>query len=345
MVKKSIVFIVFLTFSIGAFCSSFFDSDSSILGVEKKDFFHMDMMPEFGIVNGTIGEYVFEDACSNTDHMLSRLDWDVVTVPYASLSISFDLFRYFYIGLNGTIGIPVPSGVMEDYDWLNSCPPSGYGSWADDDPTELTNYSKHNNKVEKYYNLSAKLGGNIPIFDNFTITPYFGYKYDFIEMDASGGYTKYKWNDFQEEAIEKDKLISYAQELNMFILGLQFDFTGIPRLPIFLDFSCVPGLGKMIALDIHYGRPYLGGEATAFLDIMAPLFLIDGKLSCFFEANKHNRIGFSSFIQYMPLTKGLNGIGPVKNGKIPATFHGNPTGKGGASRFLFGFSIGYQLKL
>ena len=313
------------------------------------DVFSFDVSAEFGMVNGTIGEYVFDKNCKNTDNMVSRLDWDILTVPYGEINISVDLFKYLYLGGSGRIAIPVYSGVMQDYDWLNSIPPGTLplemqNKWLKDDPTELTNYSKHTNKVVNYYNISGKIGGNIPISRKFTITPYVGYEYDFISMESFNGYTKYKWNNFQESPMPTGKCITYAQEINQFIVGVEVDFEELKKFPLYFDFHFVPGLGKLVALDIHYARKTNGSDGTAFLDILSPIFLFDGKISGYYRFDKYNRLGLSMFFNYMPLTRGMNGVGLVKDGKLPESFSGNTTGQGGASRFLFGISLIYKFK-
>ena len=114
---------------------------------------NFDIRPEFGILHGSINEYVFEDACKNTDNLESRLDWDVTAIPYIAGAADITILRYIFIGVNGRYGFPITSGNMQDYDWLNSVPPPKYSSWLQDDPTELTNYSKHNNFLDSYYGI------------------------------------------------------------------------------------------------------------------------------------------------------------------------------------------------
>lgn len=295
----------------------------------------MDISTEFGMINGYIKEYVFSDNCKNDGNTLSRLDWEIVTLPYTELNISVDLFKYFYVGFTGVFGFPTGSGYMQDYDWMNSLPDSP-ADWQAADPTELTNYSKHSNKVEKYYNFSAKLGGNIPIVNKFVITPYIGYRYDFIQMAASDGYKIYKSDNFVKEETT-GKCITYAHEINEFIIGVKFDNNFFPKFPMSLYFQVVPGLGKFVALDIHHAR------STAFLDVYSPVFLLDSKLSCFYEFDVHNRLGLSAFVEYVPMVKGLTGTAPYIEGEKPGNFSGSSNALGGTKRFLYGLSLSYQL--
>lgn len=294
----------------------------------------MKISAEFGILNGSISEYVFSDKCKNTDNMLSRLDWDVVTVPYFEVGIEFDIIKYIYADISGRIGIPVNSGNMQDYDWRNSIK----AEWLGDSPTELTNYSKHDNHIDRYYTISAKLGGNIPIGKKITLTPYIGYKYDFIDMTSYDGYKIYKEKSFVKE-INSGKCISYGHESNAFLLGLNLKLNLIPRVPIETYFQVVPGLGLLNALDLHYERN------TAFLDTFKTFFQLDWKFSAFFEINKMNKLGLSTYIQYMPLTKGSTGQGAMgSDGSLPSKFV-NLGSEGGTKKFLYSFGLIYQFSL
>ena len=82
--------------------------------------FKMTTHAGFGILHGNIIEEVYSPECRNTGNMLSKLDWEVTAVPYFEAGASFDIFKYINIGIRGRVGIPVDSGNMQDYDWLNS---------------------------------------------------------------------------------------------------------------------------------------------------------------------------------------------------------------------------------
>lgn len=312
----------------------------------NRDYFNMKLSGEFGLINGTINEYVFADYCKNTDNMMSRLDWDILTIPYIEGDLTFNIIKYIYINANGRYGIPTYSGLMQDYDWMNSLP-NAPASWQNDSPTQLTNYSKHANQVDHYYNWSVKAGGNIPIGEKVSLTPYIGYKYDYIEMSAYNGYRRYKVENFEKTPMPKGKGITYAQEINSMILGLNLALDLIPSVPIQTYLQFVPGVGKLAALDLHHLRkdssyPY----GLAFLDQYKNIFELEWKISAFYELNRFNRLGLSSFIQYMPLQKGVTGTAPInKNGRIPKSFTGDAHAKGGAGRFLYSFSVIYQFNL
>lgn len=298
----------------------------------------IDIDTGFGLLNGSINEFVFSEHSKNTDNMVSRLNWDVLTVPYFNIGISADIFKYGFISVNGRLGVPCASGVMQDYDWLNSTPPTGYEHWINDDPKDLTNYSIHYNEEENYFNISVKAGGNIPIGKNVVLTPYLGYEYDYIYFVAKEGYYKYKQTDFQKTPTEAGPNISYGQEYNALILGINCDFNFISRMPISTSFQVVPGLGKLVALDLHHKRKE-HPNGLVFLDIYNSFFSLQWDLSVAYKFSPVFNLGLSSFIQYMPLKQGPSYVGPMEpNGGIPKEFRG-PASTGGASRFLYGISF------
>ena len=345
MCKKRLFFIFLLLyvaklFALNNLGGSGGSGDRGGLSDRGGSVFQIDVGSEFGILNGALHEYVFADESKNTDHMMSRLDWDVVAIPYTELNGTINLFKYVYINASGRIGFPCDSNFMQDYDWLNSTPPNSHPEWKDDNPTELTNYSKHNNELVNYYNVCAKVGGNIPIGKNVVLSPFVGYEYSYISMLASEGYCIYKQYDFDKRPTSSGPNISYAQESNSFIVGLNCDLNMIPRVPISFYFQAVPCTGQLLALDLHYQRkdvrtPY----GLGFLDVYNYFFQFESKISAFFEFNKYLKMGGNAFIQYLPLQKGLTALGPIREGGLPPTEFSLQSSEGGVGRLLYGFSI------
>ena len=104
--KRFIFLIIVLTFS-----SSLFALDN--------DYLSFRITPRFEVLNGSINEYVFNEACLNTDNKESQLDWDIKTIPSFGINADFNLVKYININLDSSVGIPIKSGNMQDYDWLN----------------------------------------------------------------------------------------------------------------------------------------------------------------------------------------------------------------------------------
>ena len=91
---------------------------SSIFALDN-NYLSFRITPRFEIVNGSINEFVFNENTNNTDHKESQLDWDIKTISTFGINADFNLVKYINIGLDGSVGIPVKSGNMQDYDWLN----------------------------------------------------------------------------------------------------------------------------------------------------------------------------------------------------------------------------------
>lgn len=310
---------------------------------------NFDIRPEFGILHGSVNEYVFEDKCKNTDNMESRLDWDVTAIPYIAGAADITILRYIFIGVNGRYGFPVTSGNMQDYDWLNSVPPYGYAHWINDDPTELTNYSKHNNFLDSYYGFSAELGGVIPVFLNFSITPVLAYEYSFIQFTGSSGYSIYKWNNFEEKSFPDVKVISYAQEANIFKIGAKLKFNPIEALHISSDIYFSPGTTSVVSLDKHFmpepnnGFPYGKG----ILDKMEKGLLFQITIEVQYYLNKFANFGIKCGYEYLPLVKGSDYMKKLDKAGNPdsRTSWGSPTSAlGGTSHYLWNWSLVYSVR-
>lgn len=323
MKKKSII--IFLLFA----CSSAFGKNNITFNLQ----------PELSILNGSIIEYVFDDECKNTDNMLSRLNWDIKNIPVLELNSEFTLFNHITINFNGKFGIPKSSGNMCDYDWQNSVPSPLHVDWALDPATELTNYSNHENSLDKYITFSLYGGYKFILPHNFAITPFIGYEYQSFSFYASNGYSIYKEDNFQKLPFS-GTVIAYEQEINSFLLGISLYSSILDKVDIKGSVIISPKLNKYLCLDRHFfGR-------TAYLDVLSNAFIFQSNLTANYKINKTNSIGLFGFIEYIPLIKGKNytkSLGsddkPVKGKWIPSS----NIIKGAASRFIWSVGINYTV--
>lgn len=303
---------------------------SSAPFISASEKFNFSLNSEIGLLNGKIYEYVFEEACTNTNHMESKLDWDVQNIPFVEISTNFNFFKYINFSFGGKIGLPKKSGFMQDYDWLN------YSYWPDDNPTELTNYSISNNKLNNFYSLNASLGFNFFLNKNNQITIFTAYDYFYIGFDAYDGYYSYKAYNWKNIALS-GKVISYFQEYNSFLIGIKtnhkiskwnFDFL--------LSFS--PNLSTNNALDFHY-KTY-----TLYWDNIKNIFQLNVKISSSFKIGNHSKIGISGAFKYIPLSKGNNYFTEISSeGKITGNNWYKTEAFGGTSNFLYAFSVFYKI--
>lgn len=298
--------------------------------------FNLSLDLDFGLLNGHVYEYVFDDSNQNTDHMESKLDWDVKNIPYFELSAQADIWKYVYVEADAKIGIPKSSGNMQDYDWLNSMAtsyPDIPDSWADDPATELTNYSKHNNSLLSYYDVNIFLGGNITIpSTSVKITPFLNYNYWFIGFDGSNGYREYKIENF-ERKYYKQSVISYKQEYNSLLLGTTVSATFNQSFFISGSLMFSPMLNFNTSIDNHKTRN------DVFIDLINNTFEVKAKVQAKYIYNDLLNFGLKSSIQYIPVAKGADYMNPPqKDGKY---YLGKPAEgvQGGTSSFLWTLSI------
>ena len=312
-----------------------FALDNNILSIK--------LTGEVNLTNGLINEYVFSDYCKNTDHKLSQLDWDVRNIPVFYGEAEINLLKYIHTEIRGSAAVPKTSGNMQDYDWMNSVPPDGYSYWIYDDPTERTNYSKHDNELLKYMTFSAGVGVNIKLPAKITLTPMAAYYYDFISFDGKNGYSIYKWNNWEEKSF-KGRVISYKQEINDFLLGLAVKVETLPMMFFYADFFISPNATSLTALDCHYANDGAGG--TAYLDKFQNIWQLTASTKAQYIFNRYNAAGLSAGLQYIPISYGTNKYkGIDKDGKIIDGSWIASSITSGTGRFLWNIGLNYSFSL
>ena len=331
---SAVLFIsIFIAFSITAF-----DNDTLLIRIT----------PRVGLLNGTINEYVFDDEnCKNTDHKVSQLDWDVKNIPVLGLKAEVDFLRYIAISFDGSVGISKESGYMQDYDWRNSLAGIYKGvprTWIGDDATELTDYSKHTNVLEKYMDLYISAGGNIYLPFNLKLTPFISYQYEFIHFAGKYGFGVYKQYDKSSAITDyssNNQVISYLQETNAMFLGLSVKFDNIPHTNLSADFLVSPKMTFLNALDYHYTRYFV------CWDKHVNLWQLKGNIEADFKFNRHNKAGLSSSIQYIPVSRAdTRAKDLLADGTIePGLWSAPSINGGGTSRLIWNISLNYSFSL
>ena len=303
---------------------------------EKKDYLKMKITPEIYLMNGMIYEYVFSSSCLNTGNKLSELQWDIKNVPVLKLHADFDILDYLYTGINGSFVIPCSSGNLQDYDWLNSTK----SQWKNANPCDMTNYSKHDNKINKCISLSILLGGNIYLPAEIKLSPYIGYIYEYVGFDGSDGFCIYKSDNYNPKNFS-GKVISYSQEINSCITGIKFSIESIPRTCISGNFGFSPALTFLSALDYHYLN------SAVYWDSFSNLWLVQADLSIQYKFNKNHASGISGFIMFIPESKGTTSSNKLGSNGLPAyaAWTKSNSDNGGTKRFIWGFSLNYSFSL
>ena len=315
---------------------------------EEKDYLSFRITPEIGILNGSVKEFVFDTACQNKNHKESELDWDVKNIIQFGISGDFDILDYVYAGVNFCIAAPGSSGYMQDYDWLNSVGTTvGYPKWENDDPYELTNYSKHDNRLEKCLSISAGIGGNIFLPKDFKITPFAAYSYDYIGFSGSDGFSSYKSDNFSEQQFS-GKVISYRQESNAILLGIKVQTTCVPKTFMSAEFCFSPALTFTNAMDYHLRNgDALAPFGKAYWDKLENIWQLRAGTRAQFIFNQNHSAGLSAKIQYIPLQKGKNYSKPLAKNEVPekGKWIENAEISGGVQRLLWSVSLNYSFSL
>lgn len=300
--------------------------------------FQFKIVPEFGLMNGHINEYVFSNQCKNTDNMVSKLNWDVKNVPYFELTASVDIFKYVFACADFKTAIPCTSGNMQDYDWLNSLGGSSGipSSWKYDPATELTNYSCHTNKLVNYFDFNLAIGGNIRFLERYCATPFLAWNYKYFTFDGFNG-----WRDYKEEnhTIQKisGKVISYQQEQNAFMLGVNFNARFTDEFTSFFQLMICPGIGSFNALDTHYSR------RTAFLDKLDNYFELKSKIAASYAFNPYATFGITFALDYLPLKKGpdYNRSTDADGKLLTHSAWSKSSAQGGSDAFIWSLALNY----
>lgn len=325
MKKNCIILITLLMF-----LSSTFALDSNYLSFR--------ITPRFEVLNGSINEYVFNEACLNTDNKESQLDWDIKTIPSFGINADFNLVKYININLDSSVGIPIKSGNMQDYDWLN------FRYWKNEPHTQITNYSIHDNYLLKYLTFSVSGGGNIKIPANITITPKIAYYYETISLDGRDGYKTYKSNSWEPEDFS-GKVISYLQEMNAFLLGFSVTVETLPQAYFYADLFISPYTTLVNALDYHYlnDPPY----GTLFWDNCSNIFQLQSHIKTQYKFNKNHSAGLSVSLFYIPMSKGDTRTKTIDTeGNILSTTWTAPSkNTGGTSRLIWSIGLNYSFSL
>lgn len=319
----------------------------------EEDYMTIEVSLKSGFMNGEIREYVFNpvtvlqngESKFISDFKMSELDWDIKNLPVLNFATDFDILKYIYTGFTASIGIPGYSGNMQDYDWLNPF----YSDWMYDDPTEITNYSCHTNKLEKYINFTYMLGGNIWLPLSIKLSLFAAYEYDYIGFTGYDGYTIYKSDDFEQIDMEEGKVISYRVDTNSFLFGLKAVVASVPRTLISAGVLVSPGMTAIGAFDYHYrnGDRY-AQYGNAYWDMCKGHWQVQADLSVLYKFNQHHRLGLYGNIYYVPTTKSttsqkrLNKYGLPENGAWSTYTDGS---YGGVDRFTWTVSLNYSFLL
>ena len=297
--------------------------------------FNISLSPEFGLINGTIFEEVWNASMSyssttvtyNKTTMLSRLDWQLNNAPYIGIGSEILINKKYLIDFSYSGGLTRESGIMEDYDWKKT-----------DEPDHLTNYSRHALIINNYTQINANIGylfnfkSSIP----FCVIPKIGVNYFSFDFSGYGGYKQYEsegwqanYNSFKDQIV-----ISYKQSYvaPRFSFYTNINKSGLIEFEYGLGVSYIKSFD---AIDSHIIKH------EYFDDKLQNIWILDGELKLLYKINKFNKIGIKGSFSTMQDSYGFTYTSTTSD-KI---FSDKPISGnlGGSNNCLFKYSVFYVL--
>jgi len=239
-----------------------YDANSS--AEESENNYGFSFGPQFGFVWGQTMEYVYPRPGETKNELLSELVWDMKPVFYIGIQAQFSRIDMtsrpgLFFSVSFKAGIPADSGVIEDRDWL-----SPYNS-------ELTRFSSHTNKTDKFFWLDAAAGYSFPVKSFFYIKPFIGGSWMRFSFTGRDGYGIYNDCNPKEQDFSGETGISYRQD--WFLLAAGFS-TGTNILsPFFFDLSFqITPLTYCAATDNHFLTDTVFRDITRWGFFLEPSF-------------------------------------------------------------------------
>lgn len=298
---------------------------------------------EMGIMNGYIYEYVYEyvdstDISNTETHLLSKLEWDFKNLFYVAEKINIDFPFNLHMDFNVKAGIPAVYGEMQDYDWRDKT-----------NFSTLTNYSIHDNKLNKYTLLSINTGWNINLPLKTTFTPLVAFSFESFSFVGIGGYYHYlkevrpnsriflppgNPNNWEDGEFNKgEKVIQYQQNNISCKFGFCLKNAGIPYISIALSGFITPYFA-LDCIDTHFRT------VTMYWDDLQNGNMYEAQVQIGARLPK-GCLTFCVGTQYIPKM-----YGPTSNkttyGK---TWYKTTDGYGGADRSIWSYSVIYSITL
>lgn len=295
--------------------------------------------PEFNYQAGSIGEYLFNKNEIGTTvnyaptgtKQISFLQWDINAMLAATLNLDVQ-YKSFVVSVNGSIGIPMKAGKMDDYDWNTT---KGH----------QTHFSTHFNKITSHYVAGGLVGWEFSSSDRrFKVLPMMGFSWEKTSMMSYGGYRQYVPDNLQEttpwtDDIEKKSftgnVISYSHEVFQIDCVLSLTYHLNSKFYLNLDGSIHPILG-VYGFDTHILRD------LQFLD-----YSMNGQIGFGVAFTVGYQIVPQHFItlkvdyNYLPVVTGQTYIKNV-NQKY---YYPDHSSMGGASHWFVGVSLGWKFNI
>jgi outer membrane protease len=208
-------------------------------------------------------EYVYPLPVDTKNELLSELIWDTKPVFYYGIQAEFSRIDKmkgpgFFSSLSFKAGIPSDSGVMEDRDWLYPA------------NSELTKFSSHTNRTNKFFWLDAAVGASFPVKSFFYIKPFISGSWMRFAFTGRDGYGIYNDSNPKEQVFSGIG-ITYQQDWLLLAAGFSAGTNILYPFIFDLSFQISP-LTYCAATDNHFLTDTVYKDSTNFGLFLEPSF-------------------------------------------------------------------------
>jgi len=219
----------------------------------------LDFESSIGCKSCKVNEIVYEE-----NQIVSDLVWQQIFTPYVSMNVFCSAYKFHFDTLFET-SVPVQTGFLEDYDYLNSA-------------NIVSNYSRHDLYVDKDFSIQFQLSYDlIDIKNKYIFSPQTGVVYQNRKFCAQNGFLQYpedsskNWTGNEEKTELSGIVISYEQSFWHLYLGFENTFI-FKNTILKVSGSYYPYI-SVDSIDSHYLR------SVQFFDSMQSMQGFDAKVS------------------------------------------------------------------
>lgn len=182
--------------------------------VEKVKF---NITPSLGLVSGVVQEKVI----TSEKKTLSRLDWQQYAFPAGQAEGGLTWRNWF---LQGKIlaGIPMPCGIMDDFDFETHT-------------TNPTKFSHHDMQLNWRFDVGGEIGYNFYL-GKFLIAPSIGMMYRTHKWTASNGYRQYSSGILPQELTGNEPKVDMSGDMIDYTQSWGLPFFASQFVYVFADF-------------------------------------------------------------------------------------------------------------
>jgi len=294
------------------------------------------LCPQFGLFYGHAEELVYPS--DTKADLLSQLLWNMKPVYYYGFLMEFSPVKPMerwglFSGLSMKFGIPAPSGVMEDRDWMSK------------ENAELTHFSSHDNITKESFLLDFSAGFSFPVRNTLFIKTFVNISYMNFRFSGENGYRQYAREippnsgsgiyapiSDAPKVPFSGKVINYRQEWLYFAPGVSVGYGYKDFFLAEISFMISP-LVLCFDLDEHIERN------LQFKDNMFGGIMLEPGFRCSLNLSKWLGISCDISWRYISGTRGLTYIKPIGFGNY------KQEGEAGAGMSMFNTALLLKVKL